>query len=386
MFLALREIRRSLLRFAMLTVAVALVVFLVLFQQALQTGLVTAFVGATRNQSAPVIVYNIEGQRTLQGSVIGPDAEAAIDTLAEVGAATRLAERTFTVIDAQGRDDTAAIVGVGDATVSHARTLTAGRHPSAPGEAVGSDVDFEIGDVITVPAQSASAVEGAGGGSGTPNGDVTLTVVGTARDIQLSVSPTLFTDFNTYAAAVRAINPDATTVLPGAIALHPAEGVTNAELIRAVNALDPDLDAMTREVAARTAPGVAQVRQSFSVVLALFTLVIPLVTGLFFLIITLQKSRAFTLLRAIGAPVGMLARALLVQVLAVTVAGLLLGTAGYWMLMRGKVGSLSVRYDSAAVNRWTVIFLVLAVLGSLVSLRRVARIEPYEAVAGGGRR
>ncbi len=64
MFLALHEIRRALVRFALLGVAIGLLVFLILFQQTLQDGLLTAFVGAIRNQSAPVLVYSVDGQRT----------------------------------------------------------------------------------------------------------------------------------------------------------------------------------------------------------------------------------------------------------------------------------------------------------------------------------
>ena len=66
--------------------------------------------------------------------------------------------------------------------------------------------------------------------------------------------------------------------------------------------------------AADEAPGVAQVRQSFQVIFLLYGLVVPLVTGLFFLIITIQKAGALTLLRAIGAPARRLVTALLVQV------------------------------------------------------------------------
>ena len=69
-----------------------------------------------------------------------------------------------------------------------------------------------------------------------------------------------------------------------------------------INAQSDDLDALTRDQAADEAPGVAQVRQSFQVIFLLYALVVPFVTGLFFLIITVQKAGALTLLRAIGAP------------------------------------------------------------------------------------
>ena len=66
--------RRARVRFGLLVAAIALLV-LILFQQALQSSLLTSFVGAIRNQSAPVLVYSTDGQRALQASVLTPDLE-----------------------------------------------------------------------------------------------------------------------------------------------------------------------------------------------------------------------------------------------------------------------------------------------------------------------
>src|SRR3546814_7627348 len=84
MALALREIRRAKARFGLLIAAVGLLMFLILTQQALQSGLITAFVGGLEKQSAPVLVYSVDGQRTLQGSVIPPPLEEAIRAVPEV--------------------------------------------------------------------------------------------------------------------------------------------------------------------------------------------------------------------------------------------------------------------------------------------------------------
>ena len=85
MFLALREVRRAKARFGLLMAAIALLVFLILTQQALQTGLITSFIGAIQRQSAPVLVYSVDGERTLQGSIVSPDLEAAIARVPGVG-------------------------------------------------------------------------------------------------------------------------------------------------------------------------------------------------------------------------------------------------------------------------------------------------------------
>ena len=85
MFLALKEMTRAKVRFGLLIAAIGMLVFLILFQQSLQNGLLTSFVGAIRNQTAPVLVYTVDGQRVIQGSVITPDLEQLVRSAAEVG-------------------------------------------------------------------------------------------------------------------------------------------------------------------------------------------------------------------------------------------------------------------------------------------------------------
>ena len=367
MFLALREIRRGFVRFALLALAIGLLLFLVLFQQALQDGLLRSFVGALRNQSAPVLAYSVDGQRTLQGSVIGPELERAIVAVDGVEDHNRLAQGTFTTRTDDAEPTDASIIGT-DGFLGQPTTIAEGRRPTGAGEAVASSADFAVGDTVRVVADE----------------PMTLTVVGLADDVQLGVTPTLFTDLATYEAAVRAVNPDATDVPASALALAPAGGVTPDDLARRVNAAVPDADVVTRQEAADTTPGVVQVRQSFRVVFALYGLVVPLVTGLFFLIVTLQKRRSLILLRAIGARPAVLIRALIVQVVVVTVAGLVVGTALFIPLSGRRVGGLVLRFDVTAVLAWAALFLVLALVGAVASLRLALRLDPLEATNVGG--
>ncbi len=359
------------LRFGLLVGAIGLLVFLILFQQALQDGLITSFVGAIRNQSAPVLVYSVDGQRTLQGSLIPPPMEQAIRSLDEVGAVARVGQSTFTVRVERGEETDAAILGTDDEELFAPTTLSAGRRLADAGEAVGSDADFEVGDTVSVVAAP-----------GSPG--VELEVVGIAQDIQLSVTPTLFTDLGTFDEAVRAVNPDAGEILPNGLAVEPAKGVSADRAVAVINDSSPDAEALTRADAADESPGVAQVRQSFSLIFLLYGLVVPLVTGLFFLILTLQKVDSLTLLRAIGARKATLARALVVQVLIVIGLSLLLGIAMYFPLSQSRVGGLSLRFDAATVVFWSVLLLVLGLVSAAVSLRRVLRIDPIDATAGGG--
>jgi hypothetical protein len=132
------------------------------------------------------------------------------------------------------------------------------------------------------------------------------------------------------------------------------------------------------------APGVAQVRQSFQVIFLLYGLVVPFVTGLFFLIITVQKAGALTLLRAIGAPSRRLVSALLVQVVIIVGLGLVVGIALYTPLTLVTATALGLRFETTAVVVWSALLLVLGVLSSLLAARRVLAIDPVTATTGAG--
>ena len=169
------------------------------------------------------------------------------------------------------------------------------------------------------------------------------------------------------------------TPLPNALGVAPAAGISAEALVRSIDAASDDLDALTRDQAADEAPGVAQVRQSFQVIFLLYALVVPFVTGLFFLIITVQKAGALTLLRAIGAPGRRLVAALLVQV------ALIVGArparrhrplrAAHDRL--GDAARAALR-DDAPSSVWSVVLLVLGLLSSLLAARRVLAIDPVD--------
>jgi len=374
LFLALREMRRAKVRFGLLVAAVALLVLLILGQQAIQNGLITSFVGAIERQSSPVLVYSVDGQRTFQGSVITPGLESRVRKVDGVAEAGRIGQGTFTVqVSGKEEDSDAAILGYDRADLGAPEPLSAGRLPRSPGEAVGSSVGFDLGDTVTVlPA-------------GSPTGErLQLRVVGLADDAQILVTPTLFVAWPDYVAAVRSVNPDARTVLPSALGVRPAGGLAPAVLADRINRADGDADALTRAEAAEKAPGVAEVRSSFQVIFLLFGMVIPLTTGLFFLIVTLQKAQSLTLLRAIGARRGVLVRSLLFQVALVVGAGLALGIAVYAPLTQLTLGEVALRFDPGAVIFWSVLLMSLGMLSALLAARRVLAIDPIEATVSEG--
>ena len=104
MRLALAEIRRAKLRFGALTGAVALLVFLIFFQQSLSGSLLSQFTGGLEHQSASVLVYSADARRSVDGSRVTPDQMAAVSNVDGVAASGPIGEGSFTVKLEDGRD------------------------------------------------------------------------------------------------------------------------------------------------------------------------------------------------------------------------------------------------------------------------------------------
>ena len=302
--------------------------------------------------------------------MITPDLEGQIRAVDGVGSAGRIGQGTFSV-RAGGDLTSASIIGFEDPDLGAPTTVVDGRLPTAAGEAVALDSSasegFAIGDTVTVEP-----------------GGLPIRVVGLASEIGFQASPTLFTTYATFEQAVTAGNPDATGALPAVIAVRPASGISDAQLVNRINDASADADALTRADAAARTPGIDQIQQSFQIIFLLYGLVVPLVTGLFFLILTLQKAGSLTLLRAIGIPGATLVRSLLVQVTIVLVIGIAFGVGLYTPLSSQRLGDIPLSFQTGAVVFWSVLLLVLGLLSSLVSARRVLRIDPIEATTGAG--
>ena len=106
MRLALAEIRRAKLRFGLLIGAVALLVFLILFQQTLASGLLGSFTDGLANQSADVLVFNADARGSVEASVVTLVQVQEVRAVPQVEQAEPLGESTFTVDAGDALTDT----------------------------------------------------------------------------------------------------------------------------------------------------------------------------------------------------------------------------------------------------------------------------------------
>ncbi len=367
MFIALREIRRSIGRFALLTGAVALLVVLLLFFQAVAGSLTLGLTGGVENNSGEVLAYSDRARRNPAASFLPPGTGPTIAAVDGVGRTSEVGRLALSAAD-----EDVVVIGLSDPDFGGPGRLADGRRATASGEAVVSSsslsTGFEIGDTVT-----AAGVE--------------LTVVGTADDAAFDVSPTFYVPFDDYAAMVAeragATSVDEVAVPVSWVAVEAAEGVDPVDLAATISGSVEGVEALDRDRAVSELPGVGQVTQSFNILYLLLFIVVTIVTGVFFLILTVQKQRSLVLFRAIGAGRRDVVAPVLYQVLAVVGLGSLLGTAVAGLLL----GAARDTFGSTLDPRTTVLtigfLLVLGVLASIGAVRRVLAIDPIEATTAG---
>ncbi len=379
MFLALAEIRRTKLRFTLLSGSIGLLAYLILFQQALTGGLITQFIGALRNQSGPVLVLSSDARANLQASNLTPEQVSAITSAEGIADSASMGLATFTAStavsrqrgDAKTRLIETSLVGYRLGGLGAPTTLTDGRLPTVRGEVVASklnDVDgFALGKRVRVePSQQE------------------LVIVGIAKDINFFAAPTLFGSYDTFVEVKKVINPNAKGVLATAVLVKAEAGVPHTQLVTNITGAADRVEVLTKAEAAAKAPGVSSVSSSFGLIIGLLWFVVLLTTGLFFLILTVQKTGSLTVLRAMGASGNKLVGALIIQVFLVMIAALVVAVALFAATVPA-VANLGLSVDPKLIASTAGLLLVLALIGTgLGATRRILRIDPSAAVSPQG--
>jgi len=367
MFVALRDLWRSKLRFGLLAGAIALLVFLLLFLNTLSATLLGFFVGAIENNSAEVLVYEGTARGNVQASRLDQSLVEDVAAVPGVSAAAPIGELTLTA-DVGGSLTDLSLWGVDLDGPGGPVPIVKGRSPSR-GEVVvdesGVSEGFEIGQTITL----------------VPSG-TELQIVGYVRDVRYAVIATAYLSFEEWATIYEAEFPGTPYVPLSLVGADTVPGESAAAVADRITASVAGVEGLDREAAAAGTPGVESISQSFALIIGITFGIVVLVVGFFFLILTVQKMRNFTTLRAIGAGTGYLAWSLIIQIVVLVLLGSLLATVALWIAALGSNPAFPLSVDTRLVVVVTLAVLVFSVFAGLISIHRIARAEPAAAAQG----
>lgn len=362
MSLGISEVKRAKLRFGLLTSAVALLVFLVLLLTTLAGALVGSLTGALDGLQAQGLVYSSAARDNIAASRLEPTTVDAVAAVPGVAAAGGIGTFTTRAEFSAGAED-AQVFGFTPGAPGAPGGLSDGRLPASAGETAVDGGGVAVGDTVTLQ----------------PTG-IALTVVGLLRGAQFNAVPTAYVTLDTYDEAITAANPGIPFVPINAVAFDVGEDADAAQVAASITETVPGVVGYTRADAVAKIPGISSITQSFGILVGLTFIIGIVVIGFFFLILTVQKLKSFTLLRAIGTPTRSLAATVALQISLVVVLASVIAVGLTLLAVQGLNTGIPVRLDPVLILTTVGAVLVFSLLAGLLSIRRIARIDPATAV------
>ena len=369
MRLALRELRRRPGRFAVAAVILTLIALLLMFLGGLLDGLIGSQTGAYRAQNADLVVYSDNARESLVRSRIDPDLRRrveAVDGVRDVGAlgSIQLGARTGDQPDSR---DLIATVVLGYELAP--RGLPA--DPPPRGSVIADDSlkadGVDTGDTLLLGPQRTE-----------------VTVVGFVDDARYAGQASLWASLDTWRAVLEDNRPglDPGDTVQALVVQTDGSATTVAEAIDA--ATDGATETLTLDAAIEALPGVAQQRATFNQIIGVTVVIALVVVGLFFALITVERTALYGILKAVGASNATLGIGLVTQAVVVTLFASAIGVIGSLALdALIPVGTIPFSISPSRLITSVILLLSASVVGSAFSLRRILRIDPASAIGAG---
>lgn len=373
MFLAIREMRHSKARYSLIMVIMLLVSFLVLFVTGLARGLAYANISALKNMPANYFAVQSDADHTFRRSQLTDTELAAARSVAGEANATPLGVQTSTIMAADADIKADITFFAVDMTGMLAPEVTegAGFTNEVQGSAV-ADSKLEqsgvtIGSTIRDQASGRS-----------------WTVTGFVKDSSYSHTPVVYINQLDWQAmkqgTVQGSGSSGNGNAPyNVIALD----VTAAQAAQIADQ-QKSIEVITQKQAIASVPGYSAEQNSLLMMIVFLFVIAAVVLAVFFYVITIQKTSQFGILKAMGTKMSYLAWSVVGQVMLLSVASLALGILLTLGMNMGLPDTMPFELDGQTMAMTSLLFIGMSLLGSLISVARVAKVDALEAIGRTG--
>lgn len=380
MHLALSEIRRNRSRFLLISSIIALITTLVLFIVALSEGLGSGNIEGLTKLDANLLVFQDKSKLSLAASQLSWERVRRVKRVEGVTAVGAMGFSSVSIpteytLNQQQLD--VVLVGVqpgepGDPPIVQGRPLRTEREKAAViDRKTQLRTGLKPGDVLMVRSVQDAKDE-----------YYALVVAGVTDDRQFSLRPSVFVPLRTWSTLRPGTRPslDAGDLAVSVLAVRTDPSISQTTMIRRLSHDVSDIEAVDLKTAWEATPGYKEQQSTLSLQQGFTWFIGLLVIGVFFQILTMQKVSQVGVLKAMGAPNGLIVRSALAQILLVTAGGVVAGALGAYALALGIPATVPLSWpiDRLIVTLFSL--LVLGPIGGLVSLRILLKVEPLTAL------
>jgi putative ABC transport system permease protein len=379
--LALKETWRNRGRFLLFSLVVTLITVLVLFVAALGTGLLGGIREYLEGLNADLIVYQETARLVIESSRIGCEKRREVRRVEGVREAGPIGFSAVSIV----ADDGTELLDISLIGVEPGKP---GEPPVAAGgglvrkSAYEAVIDWNVARVMKLQVGDWFTI---GAIQGKEEEFYTLRVVGISESLKYGLQPSVFVPIVTWdeIRPKAAASPGEEDPACNVVAVQ-LDDPTQLEAVRQrLQRQVSDVEAVERTAAYEGQPGYTSIRTSLSTQNTFALLIGTLVIGGFFQIQTLQKVPQIGMLKAIGTPNSVVAVAAIIQIAAVNLLGVAIGSVVSLSLSLSLPPNIPIIFELRSGAMAVVSILLMGLLGGLVSIRYSLRVEPLIALGLG---
>lgn len=349
MYLAIKEILHNKLRYCLVLVTVFLISFMVFFMTSLAIGLVRDNRTAADNWDSTGVVLSKYANKNLTASFITEDnyKDKLSDDAAPLG-------YMFAVTNLKNDDTTVNISIFAQNWDSFiAPKLIEGHYPESKNEVIidqsMENYNIKMGDQIQLNGSTDE-----------------YKVVGITNDSKFFTVPVIYTDLSTY---WKLQHTDKTTKTISAIVLNNDVDVSGEGLVQ-----------VTEQDMISNIPGYTPEVNVFMGMIIALVVITCLVVGIFIYIIMIQKLGLYGIMRAQGIQSKTIIWSLFCQIFVLSGMGVLMALIGVWAVKFVLPATLFFYPSWLAYSLLGLAIIIMALLGGLISLPKILKIDPIEAI------
>ncbi len=361
--IGLLEVRRRKFQFALITLIVTLISYLVLMINGLGVGLNDSAGSALRNFDADAIAYSDRSGISVIRSELSQE---QVDAIAAVPGATASAPLGYLAVNYQtdeGAIESAAFLGFDPGSVAQPDVINGRELTQDDANAILADKLFlkasglSIGDEVNITLRLT---------------EQKFTIVGEIDQGSFFFQPAAYILRTTWQAMKYGEQPN-----------PPAASIVLMQGENLPGVTGPGFENVDKTTAFNNIEGVSG-QQSTVVALRVFGYLIgATVIGVFFYVLTLQKVPQIGVLKAIGASNSFVFRQIMLQVIALTVIGLLISVPLAWLTYQGLQrlpDAVPIAFTTGTYVTTCGALLITAIIGALFSGRQVIKTDPIIAL------
>ena len=358
MWLAWNEMKHNKKNYSLIGMTIVLMLFMVIFLSGLTNGLARAISAGIDNANAEYFVISDDAEGLIAASSLSEEEVSKTKDMTSDNAEAITVRRSYISKEGIEKESMAYFAidvdGFINPDVVEGTKLGDEENTIVLNEVM-KDKGIEIGDKII---DNASNVE--------------LTVVGFAKDAYYSHVSVGYVSFKTIEKIETAINPYY-KINYNAVAINGTD-------IDGINL--SGLEAVDSKTIVENLPGYSAEKITINMIIWVLVVITGAILAVFFYIITIQKRKQYGVMKAIGMKNSEIAMVIVEQVAILSFIGTVCGVLLAYALSLVLPAALPFFFNISDAVIIAVVFMIISILGSLLSVIKVAKVDPLITIGG----